>query len=325
MVNINDDEVEMNVSFTVPGNLNGNDLYRLYIKAYQSGSEDDNCVQTDLFIDIKGEGISDCDDLDGDGYYDEVCGGTDCDDTEEFTYPGAQELCDNIDNDCDGEIDNDCSDSCVDGQTRNCNIAELSGQCARGTQECANESWGECTQVNYVSSEICNDHLDNDCDGLTDGSDSDCVESSDDLDGDGLPDSWELNYFNSITTQDGSEDNDNDGYSNREEFLSDTDPTSSRDYPGSSGGFSWLILIIALVVIAGVIILVLLKNKVKGKKKVYEHPRTHVKPSRFTKKGNHQLKDYISNSLSRGYTREQIKKALSAKGWSKKEIDRAFR
>lgn len=44
-------------------------------------------------------------DLDGDGFS-PVSG--DCDDTEEAVYPGAPELCDGLDNDCDGPVDEGC-------------------------------------------------------------------------------------------------------------------------------------------------------------------------------------------------------------------------
>jgi hypothetical protein len=54
-----------------------------------------------------------CVDNDGDGYYvyDPVwCpAGNDCDDTNPNVYPGAPELCDGIDNDCDGVIDEGCN------------------------------------------------------------------------------------------------------------------------------------------------------------------------------------------------------------------------
>jgi MYXO-CTERM domain-containing protein len=46
----------------------------------------------------------DCDD-DADGYQDTACGGPDCDDTDPTAYPGAPELCDGLDTDCDGVPD----------------------------------------------------------------------------------------------------------------------------------------------------------------------------------------------------------------------------
>lgn len=51
-----------------------------------------------------------------------------------------------------------------------------------------------------------------------------------DLDGDGLPDAWELQYFGNLK-QDGSTDSDGDGASNREEFLAGTHPGSAASFP----------------------------------------------------------------------------------------------
>ncbi len=60
--------------------------------------------------------VAQCTDADGDGFFYESNCGTleDCNDATSTTYPGAMELCDGYDTDCDGLIDNDpaCLTSC---------------------------------------------------------------------------------------------------------------------------------------------------------------------------------------------------------------------
>ncbi len=53
--------------------------------------------------------VSNCD-ADADGYLDRRFGGEDCDDRDASVFPGAEERCDGIDNDCDGLTDNDDPD-----------------------------------------------------------------------------------------------------------------------------------------------------------------------------------------------------------------------
>ena len=43
-------------------------------------------------------------DYDGDGYVDHRCGGNDCDDENPYIHPGANETCDDDDNNCDGNV-----------------------------------------------------------------------------------------------------------------------------------------------------------------------------------------------------------------------------
>ena len=51
-----------------------------------------------------------CLDVDGDGYFNPLCGGLDCNDSSPTAYPGATEVCDGIDNNCDGLTDNEDPD-----------------------------------------------------------------------------------------------------------------------------------------------------------------------------------------------------------------------
>ncbi len=86
-------------------------------------------------------------DADGDGWTD--CDG-DCDDSSPWTYPGAAEACDGIDNDCDGTVPVDERDGDGDGW------AECDGDCDDND-----------AGVHPLATEVC-DGVDNDCDSLVD-------------------------------------------------------------------------------------------------------------------------------------------------------------
>jgi len=175
------------------GDCNENDATINPGATEQCDNKDNNCnVQTD-------EG---CDD-DNDNYCDKnmvtvgtpsTCtfGGNDCNDTNPNIKPGVTELCDGVDNNCDGKTDyastmGDLDNSC--GSDSSCSWNSCSGNCTRSggtyTDYYCNEGVGcssqpvacsnqncpagtQCSAGSCISaSEVCNG-VDDDCNGRTD-------------------------------------------------------------------------------------------------------------------------------------------------------------
>ena len=151
-------------------------------------------------------------DADGDGYGDpgssvQACDqpsgyladASDCDDTDAAVNPAASEVCDGIDNDCDGLVDDD--DSTVSGTSTW--YADFDGDGyggSRFTRDACTQPTGfvadstDCDDgdaaINPAASEVC-DGVDNDCDGLVDDDDPDASDPATwyaDSDGDGYGD-----------------------------------------------------------------------------------------------------------------------------------------
>ena len=97
--------------------------------------------------------------------------GSDCDDTTGLAYPGANEVCDTVDNDCDGEVDEGVlttwyADS--DGDTYgDPNTTEAACSAPAGFVAIARDCDDSSADVSPAQVEVC-DRIDNDCNGVID-------------------------------------------------------------------------------------------------------------------------------------------------------------
>ena len=138
------------------------------------GDSGDECATLTFYMDLDGDGFGDADNPveacelpDG-----AVEDSTDCDDGEATVFPDADEVCDDLDNDCDGSVDNDPTDGeefYVDEDGDGYGTSDTLVACAAEAGMAT--ATGDCNDadasINPGAAEIC-DGIDSDCDGVLD-------------------------------------------------------------------------------------------------------------------------------------------------------------
>jgi len=82
------------------------------------------------------------------------------------------ELCNGVDDDCNGKVDDGIACDCIIGQTKACGLQ--TGACRPGYRMCTQGQWAsECIDETGPTAEVCGNGLDDDCDGTAD--EQDCI------------------------------------------------------------------------------------------------------------------------------------------------------
>ena len=131
--------------------------------------------------DLNCDGVDEaCEDADQDGFED-CNSAVDCDPDNPAVHLGVQELCDGLDNDCDGKTDEEFPD--MDGDfVPDCIDPDIDGDGDPDETDC--DATDSDRHSGGEEGTIC-DQKDNDCDGLIDEGLVECHEWVDDWDGDG--------------------------------------------------------------------------------------------------------------------------------------------
>ena len=199
--------------------------------------EIDEAVLTSFYADSDGDGfgnpemqIDACEVPNG-----FVSNGSDCDDTNDITYPSAEEICDGEDNNCDGDTDEGLMETHYVDADEDGYVADTSGG-----SDCDDTE----STINPGATETYYDGVDSDCSGGSDydadgdGYDSDAYSGTDCDDTEAAinPGATET-YYDGVDTDcsGGSDyDADGDGYDSDAYSGTDCDDTTSAISPGVS-------------------------------------------------------------------------------------------
>jgi hypothetical protein len=182
------------------------------------GQVDEDLVTLSFYNDDDGDGFGGTDTIEACSLplgYVEISG--DCDDADPNIYPGSEEICDGLDNNCDGQVDEDVlSLFYIDRDGDGFGGAEVALACSAPIGYVDNSEDCDDAEANVYpnAAEVC-DSVDNDCDGEVD-EDLPILSLFRDADGDGYGSSENIQICSSVPGYvDNSEDcDDTDSYLN---------------------------------------------------------------------------------------------------------------